>query len=83
MMMSSLSIVKAASIFLCLFLMALPAQAYIGPGLGVAGVWMLLGPIAAIIVTIVLLAYFPARYYYKKHQYKKKQQQNDVSNNDS
>ncbi|MCB1783875.1 MAG: hypothetical protein KDI13_07750 [Alphaproteobacteria bacterium] len=52
--------------------MAAPAQAYIGPGLGVALIWTLLGPVAGVISLVLLVAYFPARYYYKK--WKKKRQ---------
>ena len=47
------------------------AQAYIGPGLGIAVVWGLLGPIAALVMTVALIAYFPIRYYYKKHKAQK------------
>ena len=68
--------------FLCFLLAAmLPAQAfaYIGPGLAVVGVWALLGPLAAVLVTVLLLAYFPARYYYKKHKNKGKEKEEEGS----
>lgn len=58
-------------IFLFAFMFVLPAYAYIGPGLGIAAIWMLLGPLAAILVTVALIAYFPLRYLYKKHKAKK------------
>ncbi len=54
-----------------LMLIASPAYAYIGPGLGIAAIWMLPGPIAAIIATVALIGYFPARWLYKKHKAKK------------
>lgn len=59
--------------FLALVLLALPsaAQAYIGPGLGVAVAWTLLGPLAALIVAVGMIAYFPLRYWYKKRQKEK------------
>ena len=49
-----------------------PAYAYVGPGLGIAFVWMLFGPAAAIATTVAMVAYFPLRYVYKKHKSKKK-----------
>ena len=55
-----------------LCLMASPAYAYIGPGLGIVAVWGLFGPVAAIVATVLLVAYFPLRYLYKKHKNKKK-----------
>ena len=60
-------------ILLSLLMLFIPlsAQAYIGPGLGVVAIWTLLGPIAAIVSVIAILAYFPLRYYYKKHKSKK------------
>ncbi len=50
---------------------AVPAQAYIGPGLGVVAVYALLGPLAAVIAAVVMIGYFPARYYWKKYKAKK------------
>ncbi len=58
-------------IFCLTLLLPLTAHAYIGPGLGVALAWTLLGPIAAFITAIALIAYFPMRYYYKKWKAKK------------
>lgn len=60
----------AATIFAGLALSSASAQAYIGPGLGVAMVWTLLGPVAALISAVALIAYFPLRYLYKKHKHK-------------
>jgi membrane protein YdbS with pleckstrin-like domain len=51
------------------YLLPVPAMAYIGPGLGVAAIWVLLGPLAAIIVLIVIVGYYPARYLYKRYKY--------------
>ncbi|MCB9983422.1 MAG: hypothetical protein H6861_07100 [Rhodospirillales bacterium] len=61
-------------LFVLVLLAAKPALAYIGPGLAVAGVWMLFGPIAAAVSVILILAYFPLRYFYKKYKHKKMQQ---------
>ena len=65
----------SASFFLTFFLTLLvgtgAAKAYIGPGLGVVAAWSLLGPVAAIIAAVLILAYFPLRYYYKKYKHKK------------
>lgn len=47
------------------------AYAYIGPGLGVALAWTLLGPVAAVVTAVLMVAYFPARYYYKKYKAKR------------
>lgn len=58
-------------LFLLVTLVASPAYAYIGPGLGVAAIWALFGPIAAIVTTVLVIAYFPARYYYKKYKHEK------------
>ncbi len=73
------------SAFLLLFIVAFGvpayAYAYIGPGLGVVLVWSLLGPLAAVVATIALIAYFPIRYYYKKH--KNKNKSDPDANNDS
>ena len=57
--------------FVFLLFCAAPAYAYVGPGLGVALAWTLLGPLAALLMLIAMIAYFPARYYYKKHKSKK------------
>jgi len=46
------------------FIISKTAQAYIGPGLGVALVGYTFGPVVAIIATVVLVAYFPLRYLY-------------------
>ena len=55
------------------------AHAYIGPGLGVAAVWVLVGPIAAILMAVAIVAYFPLRYLYKKHKFKKAQAESQAS----
>ncbi len=47
------------------------AFAYIGPGLAPAAIWMLFGPVAAILATIGMLLYFPLRYLYKRFRQKK------------
>ena len=61
--------------FYIFFLLALtisaPANAYIGPGLGVAVVWTFLGPVAGVLSALVMLSYFPIRYWYKKRKHKK------------
>lgn len=49
-----------------------PALAYIGPGLGVAAVWMAFGPVAGIGLIVAIVAYFPARFFWKKWQHKRK-----------
>lgn len=64
-----------------------PAAAYIGPGLGVAAIWILLGPLAAIIVLIAIIGYYPARYFYKKYKYNRQnsmpgQREDKSGNND-
>ncbi len=64
------------SILLSVLIVLLPVQsafAYIGPGLGVAAAYTLLGPVAAIITAILMIAYFPARYYWKKRKHEKKE----------
>lgn len=63
--------VLAAFLGGCFLLGAGPAQAYIGPGIGVAMIWTLLGPLAGIITLIAIVAYYPLRYLYKKHKKKK------------
>ena len=71
-------------LFLCVAY-TVPAYAYIGPGLGVAAIWALLGPIAGIITAILIIAYFPARYFYKKHKHEKaaKAEGKDLSKEDA
>lgn len=49
------------------------AFAYIGPGLGVAFIWTLLGPVAGILVAVVIVAYYPMRYLIKKQKRKKQE----------
>ncbi len=44
------------------------ANAYIGPGIAVVGVWSLFGPIAALVMLFLMIGYYPARYLYKKHK---------------
>ena len=44
------------------------AHAYIGPGLGVVAAYSLMGPVAAIIVALAIVLYFPLRYWYKKRK---------------
>ena len=60
------------SITLLVLFVPISANAYIGPGLAVTFVWTLIGPIAALITAIALIAYFPIRYFYKKWKSKKK-----------
>ena len=63
-------------------LLAMPGigHAYIGPGLGVAAIWLLLGPIAALVILVAIIAYYPLRYYYKKYiQYRGRGGQQDVT----
>ncbi|MBL4589902.1 MAG: hypothetical protein JKY11_07495 [Alphaproteobacteria bacterium] len=60
------------SITLLTILVPLSAHAYIGPGLAVTFVWTLIGPIAALVTAIALIAYFPIRYFYKKWKSRKK-----------
>ena len=57
--------------------MALPAHAYVGPGLAVAIVAQIFGGPAAIVVTILMVLFFPFRMLYKK--LKKKYGKNEVS----
>ena len=68
-----------------LVLLTMPAHAYIGPGLGVAAIWILLGPLAAIIILILIIAYFPARYWFKKwrHSRSENNQNTDSDRNES
>lgn len=58
-------------VFFCVLGVSASAFAYIGPGLGVVAIWALLGPIAAVVTVIAILAYFPLRYLYKKRQAEK------------
>lgn len=53
--------------FLCL---AAPAHAYVGPGVAVAFVGYIFGPLIAIAVAVGLVLIWPARWLYKK--FKKK-----------
>lgn len=62
---------------------ALPAYAYVGPGLGVALVWTLLGPVAGIISAVAMVAYFPIRYYYKKYKKRKKEKDGETGGESS
>ena len=58
---------------LCLLILALsplPAQAYIGPGVAVAFLGYVFGPIAAIAVALGLVLFWPARWLYKKFKAK-------------
>ena len=59
-------------IFLIAVIATAPANAYIGPGLGVAAVWMAFGPIAGIGLIVAIVAYFPLRFLWKKWQHKRK-----------
>lgn len=64
-------------------LAALPAYAYVGPGLGVALIWTLLGPVAGVISAIAMVAYFPIRYYYKKYKKSKKEKDGETGGKSS
>lgn len=62
-----------------LSLMALPAHAYVGPGLAIAVVAQIFGGPAAIIVTILMVLFFPFKMLYKK--LKKKYGKNEITEN--
>lgn len=51
-------------------LLSAPAYAYVGPGVAVAFVGYIFGPIIAIAIAVGLILIWPARWLYKK--YKKK-----------
>lgn len=51
---------------LFLAMVAVPAHAYVGPGIAVAFVGYLFGPVIAIIVAIGLVLIWPARWLWKK-----------------
>lgn len=67
-----------------MLMLPVPAAAYVGPGLGVAAIWVLLGPLAALIILVLIIAYYPLRYYYKKYiQYRGRDGQQDTTPDDS
>ena len=54
--------------FLLLFSFALPAQAYIGPGMGGGAIAVVLGILGAILMAIFGLIYYPIKRWLKRRK---------------
>ncbi len=61
------------TIFAATLITSTQAFAYIGPGIAVVGAYSLLGPVAAVVTLILMLAYYPVMYFYKKHKKSKQE----------
>ncbi|MEE4349488.1 MAG: hypothetical protein V2J26_04605 [Pacificimonas sp.] len=54
-------ITNALAFFVALFTIAAPAQAYVGPGMGLGAIGAVLGAIGAIVLAILGLVWYPVK----------------------